>query len=100
MIYNLDARGYMGNWQSFREMNTRAWAERRAVNNDCNGSGPHTPGEVRVMPHSNEPLHGNDILCRACWNREIDYRIDRNDELGNHSQDGLPVWADSKVYES
>jgi hypothetical protein len=68
-------------------------------NNYCNGSGPHTPGEVRVLPHSDAPLHGNDILCHACYLRELRYRQDRNRELGTFAQYSLPAWETAKVYE-
>ena len=95
-----DAKGYMTNWQGFREMNTRQWAERRAENNDCNGTGPHTPGEVRVMPHSDTPLHGNDILCRSCWQVALADRRERNRTLGDFARYSLPAWETAKVYES
>ena len=66
-------------------------------NNDCNGSGPHTPGEVRVMPYGGG---GNDILCRACWQRALAYRRDRNRELGDFAQFKLPAWETAKVYQA
>lgn len=74
-------------------------------NNNCNGAGPHTPGEVRVLPHSNAPLHGNDILCRACWRRAITYNAERNRELGIKTlAQGVayptPDWDAAEVYES
>ena len=69
-------------------------------NNDCNGAGPHTAGEVRVMPHSDTPLHGNDILCRSCWIKAIQYRIERNRELGEFARYDLPSWSLAKVYDA
>jgi len=76
----------------------RRKAERMEVTNtNCCGAGPHVSGEVRVMRTGGD---SNLILCRECWNREIDYRIDRNDELGNFAQHGLPVWESSKVYDA
>lgn len=93
-----DAKGYMASWRGFREMNTRAWAAREAVNNDCCGNGPHTAGEVRLMPHSDTPLHGNDILCRSCWLRELSYRRERNRDLAEFARYSLPAWETEKVY--
>ena len=93
-----DAKGYMQTWAGFREMNTAAWAARE--NNDCNGSGPHTAGEVRVMPHSDAPLHGNDILCRACWQRALTDRRERNRSLGDFAQFALPAWETAEVYDT
>ena len=69
-------------------------------NNDCNGAGPHTAGEVRLMPHSDTPLHGNDILCRSCWQRELSYRRERNRALGTFAQYNLPAWETAKVYDA
>ena len=66
---------------------------------NCGGSGPHTSGEVRVMAHSDTPLHGNDILCRSCWQRALTDRRERNRELGEFARYSLPVWETAKVYE-
>lgn len=65
---------------------------------DCGGSGPHTPGEVRKLPHGKEPHHGNSILCRACWQKEIKFRRERNRELEAFAQFDLPRWEDAEVY--
>ena len=92
-----DAKGYMASWQGFREMNTRAWAAREAVNNDCCGNGPHTAGEVRVMPAGGD---SNLILCCACWQRELSYRRERNRTLGTFAQYNLPAWETAKVYDA
>jgi hypothetical protein len=69
-----------------------------ATNDYCNDSGPHAPGEVRVMPHSDAPLCGNDILCRRCWDRELRYRADRNRNLAEYAKYALPRWEDAQVY--
>lgn len=58
----------------------------------CNA---HT-GEVRVLPYGG---YGNLILCRACFECEILYRIDRNRKLGTAFQFLLPKWEDLKVHE-
>jgi hypothetical protein len=66
-------------------------------NFNCDGSGPHTDGQVRVMAISS---HGNLILCRACWNRELAWRKQRNRELEAFAQFELPAFDAAKVYES
>ena len=66
-----------------------------ATNNDCCGNGPHTSGTVRVMPAGGD---SNLILCRACWQRELTYRRERNRELGEDFQFSLPAWETAKVY--
>jgi hypothetical protein len=66
----------------------------------CNGSGPHRGDEVRLLPHTKTPLHGNDILCRACFEREIEYRRERNRSLGDFAKYDTPAWEDCKLYET
>ena len=68
-----------------------------AEQNNCDGSGPHTLGSVRVMPTGGE---GNLILCRQCWENELAYRRDRNRSLGVFAQFALIAWNDAKVYET
>ena len=70
------------------------------IANECGGQGPHSGSEVRLLPHSNTSLHGNDILCRACFNREIAYRRERNRDLGKFAQYDLPAWEDCEVYKT
>ena len=55
-------------------------------------------GEVRLYPLGGEPLHGNLILCRACWTRENSYRISYNSSAS--APNGWPVhdWDDAKPY--
>ena len=76
---------------------------RTAVNNpNCSGAGPHANSEVRILPHGKEPLHGNDILCRACFYREIAYRTDWNKYMcgsDNFNRRDIPDWNDLKVYD-
>lgn len=64
-------------------------------NNNCDGSGPHTPGQVRVLPTGGT---SNSILCRSCFNREIAFRQDRNRSLGEFAKFALPTWDSLKVY--
>lgn len=68
------------------------------MNPNCDGSGPHAPGEVRVLPHTRDPHHGNSILCRRCYARELDYRLERNRALGEFARYALPAWEDLEVY--
>ena len=70
------------------------------IANECSGSGPHTGTEVRVLPHSKLPLHGNDILCRACFNREIAYRRERNQSRLHPvaAPFDLPNWEDLEIF--
>ena len=65
----------------------------------CDGSGPCVPGgRVRLLPLGSIPDHGNVILCRACFERELQYRRERNMELGADCQFELPAWADCAIY--
>lgn len=67
-------------------------------NDNCDGSGPCYPGKVRVLPIGTNPHHGNLILCRACYLREIAVRKDRNTDLAKDCQFALPTWESLKVY--
>jgi len=67
------------------------------MQNNCDGSGPHTDGDVRVMPTGGD---GNLILCRQCWENELAYRRDRNRSLGAFAQFDIIAWNDAKVYET
>ena len=64
----------------------------------CDGSGPCSPGEVRVLPIGSIPDHGNMILCSQCFWREIVWRTARNRELSKDCAFKLPQWADCAVY--
>lgn len=67
-----------------------------AMNLNCDGSGPHTPGIVKKLP-----LGGgaNLLLCHACWSNELRYRRVRNFSLGDSAYFDLPKWEDAEVYE-
>ena len=65
---------------------------------NCEGSGPHCAGEVRLLPLGSIPDHGNLILCRNCFNREIAYRDKRNLSLAPADRFQLPAWDSLKVY--
>lgn len=60
----------------------------------CDGSGPCHPGQVRVLPLGSNPHHGNLILCRSCFGREIRYRRARNFTLAADCAFALPMWED------
>jgi hypothetical protein len=64
-------------------------------NPNCDGSGPHASGAVRVLPYGGD---GNLILCHSCYMREMQYRRERNRELGQDCQFELPAWNDLRVY--
>jgi hypothetical protein len=66
------------------------------MQNNCDGSAPHTDGTVKLMPTGGD---GNLILCRSCWQRELTYRADRNRSLGDFAQFSLPKWDDAKEYQ-
>lgn len=65
------------------------------TNYNCDGSGPHTAGQVRVLPTGGD---SNAILCRACYRREIAYRIERNRTLSAAAKYALPTWGSLKIY--
>lgn len=67
----------------------------------CGGHCQRETGEVRVLPISRDPHHGNVILCRACFEREIAWRKERNRELPADAllAFALPKWEDLKVYD-
>lgn len=53
-------------------------------------------GQVRVLPIGGG---GNAILCRACFNHEMNYRIERNLELDIDAAFDLPSWESLEVYD-
>lgn len=68
-----------------------------SLNWNCDGSGPHhMSSEVRVLPLGGD---GNLILCRACYRRELAWRIGRNRELAKDAAFSLPAWESLRVYE-
>ena len=67
-----------------------------AENNNCDGSGPHAAGEVRVLSHGKDA--GNSILCRWCWGREMSFRIERNRKLAKDVQYDILSFEQGQVY--
>lgn len=66
------------------------------MQNNCDGSGPHTDGVIKLMPTGGG---GNMTLCKSCWAREIAKRAERNAKMRFLSWD-LPTWESGKVYET
>lgn len=44
---------------------------------NCDGSGPHAPGDIRVYPLG---AGGNLLLCAACWEKENNFRTHKAKE--------------------
>lgn len=65
------------------------------MNPNCDGSGPHDKGEVRVLPLSED---GNLILCLYCYNAEMRYRRDANKTLPLDLKYDTPAWNTLEVY--
>lgn len=63
-------------------------------NPNCDGAGPHYPGQVRLLPTGGD---GNAILCRNCFQKEMRYRLERNKELSERSQFEIPAWEDPQT---
>ncbi len=62
---------------------------------NCDGSGPHTAGETRLLSMAGD---GNLILCRLCFERERNWRGRRNLDLPENAKHARPQWDDCKVY--
>lgn len=69
-------------------------------NPNCDGAGPCCLGEVRLLPVSKDPMQGNLILCRNCFQHEIEYRESRNLELAPEARFHLPKWETLSIYGS
>lgn len=52
-------------------------------------------GEVRLLPTGGE---SNAILCRVCFEHEIQFRISRNRTLSQDCKFKLPAWTSLAVY--
>lgn len=67
-------------------------------NPNCSGSGPHSINpQVRVLPHSDSPNHGNSIVCYNCYVNEMIFRHEEN-RRGVATPYHLPAWDTLKVY--
>jgi hypothetical protein len=68
-------------------------------NPNCDGGNcSRAEGEVRVLPHTKSPNHGNSILCKSCYYHEIAHRRDRNMGLETFAKYDLPDWESLTVY--
>jgi len=71
-------------------------------NDNCDGSGPHSGEQVRVLPTGGD---SNAILCFSCYRREMNFRAYRNSkaakpQLSDDAKFKLPPWESLKVYGS
>ena len=65
-------------------------------NPNCDNDYCHwSDGQIRVLPLGGA---GNALLCRACYQHEIEWRKGRNRELGKAFQFDIPDWESLKVY--
>lgn len=65
-------------------------------NPNCDGAQCRKPtGEVRRLPTGGG---SNAILCRWCFQYEIEWRKERNRLLGDDNLFDLPAWGDLEVY--
>lgn len=58
----------------------------------------HATGEVRVLPLGRTVGGSNLILCRLCFDREIDWRRKRNWDLAVSARFDLPTWNSLEIY--
>lgn len=70
-------------------------------NPDCCGSRCVVEqGEVRTLPIDRSGDSGNLILCRNCFEHEMNWRRERNKKLGKDCQYSIPAWEELSVYAS
>lgn len=56
--------------------------------------------EVRLLPLGRDPYHGNIILCRSCFEHEMQYRRDQAHDTGcPENWDTDVTWESLKIYE-
>jgi hypothetical protein len=53
-------------------------------------------GEVRLLPLSGDGLHGNMIVCRACFEHEMHFRREQLTRFGGTYL--FPAWETLEVY--
>jgi len=65
-------------------------------NDNCDGDKcTSAAGEVRVLPTGGD---SNAILCRSCFNHEMQFRRERNQDLADDCKFSLPAWETLRVY--
>ena len=68
-------------------------------NPNCDGDHCQSnTGEVRLYALGDKPLHGNMILCLACWAYENQWRFKRGMETKHPDNWPLHDWDDAKPY--
>jgi hypothetical protein len=71
----------------------------RNYNTNCDMQECISPtGEVRLLPNSNNPDHGNSIVCRHCFNLIILHRQQENKRLEESVKHLTPSWDSLKIY--
>lgn len=73
-------------------------AQRRAAlqNHNCDNTKCDSPdGEVRWLPTGG---NSNALLCRSCFDHEMEFRRNRNLNLDPDCRFDLPAWETLKVY--
>ena len=51
-----------------------------------------------MLPMASNPDHGNLILCRCCFEKELAFRRERNRELAKDCAFQLPGWLSLEIY--
>lgn len=70
----------------------------KAQHPNCGGSWClKATGEVRRFPHTKDPHHGADIVCRACYFVILNNKRQRNRELAPDLRYELPEWESLEV---
>jgi len=70
------------------------------TNDNCDGAGPHTEGEVRLLPIGHGPGGPATItpykhFCRTCFQREKTWRFAQNKSGRNFP---VIIWDEMEVY--
>ena len=71
------------------------------LNPGCDGANcTSSKGEIRALPVSTNPDHGNMLLCRSCYDHELKHRRNSNHRRSEDSKYQTPKWNDLKIYQS
>jgi len=66
------------------------------TNPDCDGPGPHDPGQVRRLRKTDD-VRLSTIVCHNCYAAEIARRQQRNREVDPDITFDLPAWDDLQI---
>ena len=96
------SRGEFARWMrgfiEGAEMAQQSWTAGNASREHCDHCASIKP--CRVLPTSTDPMGSNVILCEECHiERELPWRVLRNETLSKSAQFDLPEWDSLKVYE-